>query len=289
MVSTEAREPQRFERDYSSWDEWPEQEKASFFRECDREIDEIGVVVLAGAIPAEKCDLFIEKIKAEIASAVHIEQMANERRIAKTGHTVYNLQARDPLFMDQMTFAPVVDFFRRYLGADMTLYSSEARVTPPRTGNGGWHFDGYDRIPNYFMSMNSLHYLCDSDKSNGATRYIPGTHKNFIPIADADQYEAKYINVRKGDVVLFNPYLVHSGSANHTDKTRPILINYYCRSYMKQEFNYPRMYSYIEARKLTEDQRKLLGFNTVPLSDLHELYRLVSCRNALADQNPYRM
>ncbi|WP_135554732.1 phytanoyl-CoA dioxygenase family protein [Paenibacillus cymbidii] len=281
------RAPKRMAFDFASWERLPEAEKTDFFAACDEEMDAVGVVVLAEAIPHDLCDEFIELIAGEIRSASPIERMANQRRIRQTGPTVYNMQARHPKFMAQIAYRPVIDYFRRFLGDSMTLYSCEGRVTPPGTGDGNWHYDGYARIPDYYLTMNSLHYLCDSTKENGATRYIPGTHKEFIPLAEAATREAKYIDVKKGDIVLFNPYLIHSGSANQTEKERPIIINYYCRSYMKSEFNYPRMMSYVEASKLTEDQRRLLGFEHMMLEDLHEMYRLVSCRKALADMNPY--
>ncbi|MBO9608721.1 MAG: phytanoyl-CoA dioxygenase family protein [Paenibacillaceae bacterium] len=282
-----SREPKRMAFDYANWERLPEAEIAGFFAACDKEMDAVGVVVLAEAIAHEDCDAFVELINGEIRRASPIERLANERRIQVTGPTVYNMQARHPKFMAHIAYRPVIDYFRRFLGAGMTLYSCEGRVTPPGTGDGNWHHDGHERIPNYYMTMNSLHYLCDSNKENGATRYIPGTHKEFIPVADAAKREAKYIDVKKGDIVLFNPYLIHSGSANRTGNDRPIIINYYCRPYMKTEFNYPRMMSYVEASKLTEDQRRLLGFEQMMLEDLHELYRLGSCRKALADMNPY--
>lgn len=287
MQTNAVREPRRFEADFSSWREWTATEREAMVRAWDEEMEEVGVVILSKAIGEPLCDRFIRLIDEEIAGACNIERKMNERRLAFKGYTVYNLQQRHPLFMEHIAYPPVIDYFRRFLGGSMALHSSEARVTPHGTGDAHWHFDGYDRVENYFLSMNSLHYLCDSTEENGATRYIPGTHKRFIPVEQWDNCEFRYLNVRKGDIVLFNPYLIHSGSANMSGRPRPIIINYYQRGYIKQEFDYFHMLSYNERRKLTDEQRLLLGFRNVSAADMHELYTISRGDNRLEDMDPF--
>lgn len=286
MIST-FREPIRVELDFANWEHWSEEEKAQYYRTCDSEIDEVGVVILAGAISPALCDSLAELIDKELKHLCNIERKMNERRLTHKGYTLYDLQQRHPMFMDLITFPPVVRYFRRYLGERMVLHSSQARITPQGTGDGHWHYDGYDRIKDYFLSMNSLYYLCDSTRENGATRYVPGTHKEFLSVVEAAGREFRYLDVKKGDVVMFNPYLIHSGSANHTPEDRPIIINYYQRGYIKQEFDYYHKMSYLERRKLTSDQRVLLGFNDYSAADIHELYVISKGDNRLSDMNPY--
>ncbi|MBO9606085.1 MAG: phytanoyl-CoA dioxygenase family protein [Paenibacillaceae bacterium] len=280
-------EPKRFAADYASWRSWTEDERQRMMAEWDKEMDAVGVVILSAAMSPEQCDRFVALIDEEIRGASKIEKQMNENRLSHKGYTVYNLQGRHPLFLEHIAYPPIVDYFRRFLGESMALHSSEARVTPHGTGDAHWHYDGYDRIPDYFLSMNSLHYLCDSTEENGATRYIPGTHKSFLPVEEAKRLQHRYLNVKKGDIVLFNPYLIHSGSANLSGKPRPIVINYYQRSYIKQEFDYYHMLGYMERRKLTDEQKKLLGFDHFTAADIHELYMISKGDNKLEDMNPY--
>lgn len=283
-----AREPKRVQFAYDKWNQLSAREKEAFYRECDEEIEEIGVVVLANALSPSFCDECIRLIDQEIVTASPIERKVNERRIAFKGYNVYNLQNRHPIFMQHIAYPPVTEYFRRFLGNDMKLYSSEGRVNPPGTGDAHWHYDGYDRIPDYYLSMNSIYYLCDSTKENGSTMYIPGTHKEFISIEEAKKRERQYLNVQKGDVVLFNPYLIHAGSSNQTNSPRPVIINYYVRSYIYQEFDYVRMFDHAAAKKLTREQKVLLGFYNSPARDIEELYKIVKSDANLSDTNPYQ-
>lgn len=268
------REPKRIELDYARWSGLSAETKESFYAECDREIEDIGIVILAGALSEEVCDRFIRLIDHEIQTAAPIERKINEARLKIKGYNVYNLQNRHPELMELIHYAPVVTYFRRFLGDDMKLYSSEGRVNPPGTGDAGWHYDGFDRVPNYYLSMNSIYYLVDSTKTNGSTMIVPGTHKQFLPVAEAAKGERHYLNVKKGDAVLFNPYLIHAGSANGSDRNRPVIINYYVRSYIRQDFDYPGMMSHAEAKKLTEEQRILLGFDNRPGKDIADVCRI---------------
>ncbi len=266
------RDPKRLEIPVASWTGLSTQEKEPYFAEADREIDEVGIVVVARALPGDRCEELARLIEEEIRMACHIERVMHERRKGEIGYKIYNLQSRHPAFMELIAFPFLIEYFRRFLGPRMALHSSEGALIPPGAEGGGWHYDGHDRIPGYFLSMNAIYYLCDADVRNGATRYVPGTHKEFISVQEAKSREAKYVSVKKGDLVMFNPYLIHAGSANPSDANRPVIINYYQRGYIKQGFDFPRSMSVSEVKRLTKDQRTLLGFDhRVPL-DVHELY-----------------
>jgi ectoine hydroxylase-related dioxygenase (phytanoyl-CoA dioxygenase family) len=260
----------------------------------DREIDEVGIITVAGALSEQQCDAFTAIIDSEIASFTNIERRLHDWPLGNAtyrdtkGYKVFNFQARHPAAMELVAFPLALDYFRRYLGASMVLHSSEGAVIPPGCGRDfPLHYDGYDRIPGYFLSMNAIFYLCDANAENGATRYIPGTHKEFLSRQEATQRPWKHAEVKKGDLVLFNPYLFHAGSENRSNANRPTIINYYQRSYIKQGFDYPRAMSIAEQRRLTKDQRTLLGFDHRVPTDVHELYLQYRGTNApLADMDP---
>lgn len=270
------RDPKRIELNYNHWAKLSADEKEAFFAECDLEIQEIGIVILANVLSQEQCDQYIHLINHEIQTAAPIEKKMNELNRKNRGGCVYILQNRHSEFMELMCYPPVVEYFRRFLGEDMKLYTSEGRINLPGSGDAAWHYDGFERIQDYYLSMQSIYYLVDANKENGSTMFIPGTHKEFLPVAEAAKRERKYLNVRKGDVVLFNPYLIHAASANRSKEMRPVILNYYMRSYIRQDFDYPGQLSHCEAKKLTEEQRILLGFDNRPAKDIHELYRVAN-------------
>lgn len=281
------RDPRRLSLPATDWNELTKQQKAEFFEAADREIDEIGIVVIKNALTERQCDEFVEIIRDEIRNATRMERALYEKQGPTKGYKVRNFQNRHPATLELITYPLLVEYFRRFLGPKMVLHSSEGVIIPPGTSDGPIHRDGYDLIPDYFLSMNSIFYLCDTTAENGATRYMPGTHKElFLSKEEMQQRSFKYAEVKKGDLILFNPYLVHASSANTSNGDRPVIINYYQRGYIKQEFDYTRMLNVKQAQKLTKDQRILLGYEQRMPHDIDELYLIGSSKAALADFDP---
>jgi ectoine hydroxylase-related dioxygenase (phytanoyl-CoA dioxygenase family) len=281
------RDPRRLSLPGADWKALTAEQKEEFFEQADREIHEIGILVVANVLTEQQCDEFVEIIRKEIRTATRMERALYEKQGPTKGYKVRNFQQRHPAALELITHPLVVEYFRRYLGPKMVLHSSEGVIIPPGTEDGPIHRDGYDLIPDYFLSMNSIYYLCDTTEENGATRYAPGTHKElFANNEEVRQRKFKYAEVKKGDLVLFNPYLVHASSANRSNAERPVIINYYQRGYIKQEFDYTRMLSVVEAKKLTKGQRILLGYEQRMPHDIDELYLIGSSKAALADFDP---
>lgn len=281
------REPRRLSLPGADWNELTPEQKGQFFEEADREIDEIGIVVIKNILTDRQCDEFVEIIRGEIRDATRMERALYEKQGPTKGYKVRNFQNRHPAALELIAHPVVTEYYRRYLGPRMVLHSSEGVIIPPGTNDGPTHRDGYDLIPDYFLSMNSIYYLCDTTAANGATRYMPGTHKELtLTREDMLQREFRYAEVKKGDLILFNPYLVHASSANTSNADRPVVINYYQRGYIKQEFDYTRMLSVKEAQKLTKEQRTLLGFDQRMPHDIDELYLIGSSKVALAEFDP---
>ena len=288
------RDPRRLEFSIAEWETRSSDEKNACYGEMDRELDENGILVVAGVLTPVQCDHYAELLQQELNTSSHIERVMHERRGPVDGWKVYNLVMRHRDFIELASLSFTVDYMRRFFGSDMELHSSEGAIIPPGGGNlpvkgsveedvSGWHVDGSERIAGYYLSMISIYYLCDTSRENGATRYIPGTHKEFLSKEEALQREPRYCPVSKGDMVIFNPCLWHAGSPNTSQSNRPVIINYYQRGFVKQAFDYPGTMSVADMKKLTPDQRQLLGFNRRVPRDVSEIYRF---RPELADFDP---
>lgn len=290
--STTHRDPARLEIPVAAWPQLPAAQQSAWLERIDREIDEVGIVVIAGALTPQECDNYAALLQHELDHPTAIERVMHERRRERDGFKVYNLLTRHPDFLTLACLPFTVDYMRRRLGPTTELHSSEGAITPPGGGNpppgtsdpaSGWHVDVVERIPDYFLGMISIYYLCDTAIGNGATRYIPGTHRNFIDLEEALRGEPKYCPVRKGDLVIFNPYLWHAGSPNNTDRNRPVIINYYVRGFVKPGFDHPAAFTVAEVKRLTPLQRQLLGFNRRVPRDIDEIYLF---RKEVAEFNP---
>jgi ectoine hydroxylase-related dioxygenase (phytanoyl-CoA dioxygenase family) len=276
----------RLEIPVASWGDQSPAQQQEYFEVLDKEVYGTGIVSIASALTAEQCDEFTAIIRDEIEHASRIERTLFDREGASKGYKVRAFHCRHEAAMNLIAHPFTTAFFRRYLGEDMVLHSSEGVLVPPGTSDGGLHYDGYDRIENYFLSMNSIYYLCDTTPANGATRYIPGTHKEFLDRDEVRDRPHHYASVQKGDLVLFNPYLWHGSSANSSGGDRPVIINYYQRSYIRQEFDYYRLFNARQKMRLTANQRAILGLTHPVPQDLDEIYMIGAAKNSLRDFDP---
>lgn len=117
---------------------------------------------------------------------------------------------------------------------------------PPPSKPDGWHIDTpftsteWKATPSRIFSQ--FFYYCSPVKSGGAaTMVIPASHKQTYRVADAmcgteegyrefagnvrelaqiDLSQAQEVLVDEGDVLIFNPMTLHSGSKNVTDTPR---------------------------------------------------------------------
>lgn len=266
----------RVAADYQRWADLSERDKADFFAECDNAMEQSGFVILAGALTEEECGMFVRLIDDELETSAPVERKMNEALGLTKGFNLYNLPLRHSVFMQLICFPPVVEYFRRFLGAGMKLYNSEGRVKPPGSSDESWHYDAFDRISDYCLTLVCMYFLKDVSRDGGAPMIVPDSHKSPSAASGADRKTGRCVQVRRGDAVLLHPHLVYATmSANRSDGKCYAIINQYIRAYMRQRFDYCGMLNYVQAKTLTTEQRTLLGFDHRPTRDIHEAYRIV--------------
>src|ERR1041384_2757851 len=99
LASNEAsvhRDPKRVEIPFARWTQLPAEKKTHYFDLVDREIKENGIVVLAQALTADRCDQYVRLLQYELDHATRIERVMHERRSKRDGGKIYNLPTRHP-------------------------------------------------------------------------------------------------------------------------------------------------------------------------------------------------
>jgi ectoine hydroxylase-related dioxygenase (phytanoyl-CoA dioxygenase family) len=115
-----------------------------------------------------------------------------------------------------------------------------------------WHQDRGYMIPH--VSLNTINFwipLQDVDESNGAMRYIAGSHKEYQPhrreddlhphvlTTDAEEDKAIICKMKKGDVVMHHPLSLHGSGPNTTDKPR-LAWSLHFGAYGRLEYLHPK-------------------------------------------------
>lgn len=163
---------------------------------------------------------------------------------------------------------------RQVLGDDFKLSSLNARSARPLTN---WvqplHCDT-GALPDERGNKvcNVIWMLDDFTPENGATRFVPGTHRagrlpqEVLADPEAPHPDERLVLGKAGTVVVMNTHLWHGGTANRTDKPRLALHSFYCRRDEAQQQYQKKLLSQEVQRRLSDDLRWLLALDD-PLND----------------------
>jgi ectoine hydroxylase-related dioxygenase (phytanoyl-CoA dioxygenase family) len=131
----------------------------------------------------------------------------------------------------------------RVLGPDFLLSSITANIAGPGGAAMALHPDqGYipPPWPPYPLVANIMWMLDDFTPENGATRFVPGSHRG-APGGQADQAraaDAVPVTGRAGSVLCFDGRVLHQTGANTTaDVLRHGVLTYCCRPWIRQQEN----------------------------------------------------
>jgi phytanoyl-CoA hydroxylase len=160
-----------------------------------------------------------------------------------------------PVALDLVHHPGVVDVVSKIAGAHLAHWDGRVKcmqsmlfLKPPGLQGQAWHQD--ERfIPTRDRSLvGAWIALDDATIENGCLWVIPGSHRNgllyqsqphgrpdeFDPTDEAfgfDDSAGVAVEVRTGDVVFFNGYLLHRSLKNRSDHTRRALVNHYMNAW----------------------------------------------------------
>ncbi len=126
------------------------------------------------------------------------------------------------------------------------------------------------RLPDTQLQVSAMWALDDFTAENGATRVVPGSHKNAPSAsADTDYSEDDIVQavMPRGSLLLYLGTTVHGGSANRSDVPRAGLINTYSLGWLRQEenqyLNVPREVAMTHSKSI----QRLMGYCSHPSAD----------------------
>lgn len=228
-----------------------------------------GLVIIPNILSEQEILILREELETAIA-----EDLTRYNNVFDKG-MVHNCMLRGK-HMAKILDNPVINkYVNSVLSDTCILYAYQSSSLAPGQGNYGGriHVDSPRFIPGYITNLGVILPLDNFTEENGATYYLEGSH--LSPNApDTDEFfkKAKRACCNAGDMIVFNPRCFHAAGKNTTDVARHALTLNYCRSYMRQRFDYPRLVPPELMKQFSEDGKRLLGMNVRMPTSLEEFY-----------------
>jgi len=159
---------------------------------------------------------------------------------------VFGLLDKGPEFVSLVEHPVAMALMRHLLDPAFLLSSITANITGPAGHRMGLHYD-QDYVPQPWppipMVANIIWMLDEFTESNGATRFVPGSH-----LEDHEGWTAERVIRREpetiavtggaGSLVCLDGRVLHQTGANTTDgERRHGVIAYYCQPWIRQQEN----------------------------------------------------
>jgi ectoine hydroxylase-related dioxygenase (phytanoyl-CoA dioxygenase family) len=237
-----------------------------------RQLDEVGLLVLNDFISVERCAALNQRL-AEIFAALGEHAGAEFKQEPQTDRLA-NLVEHGELFENAITEPKVLAAVTHVLGPDFKLSSLNARSARPHSD---WtqplHCDT-GALPDERGNKvcNVIWLLDDFTPENGATRFVPGSHRagrlpqDVLADASAPHPDEVLVLGKAGAVAVVNAHVWHGGTANRTAKPRLAMHSFYCRRDQPQQQYQKRLLSLEAQQRLSPALRQLLALDD-PLND----------------------
>ncbi len=234
-----------------------------------------GIAVIPAVLPPP----LVELLRTELEAAME-EDAVNYPDVFDKG-MVHNCMVRGPKMANLLENQTLNSYLNACFSDTCIVYAYQSSSLPPNQGNYGSrvHVDSPRFIPGYSTNMGVMFPLNDFTEANGATYYARGSHLvEELPSNDEFFATAQRAYCKAGDMILLNPRLVHAAGVNQTQTTRHALTIDFCRSYMRQRFDLPRLIPQEIINGMGKNALRLIGMNVRVPTSLDDFYLPVEQR-----------
>ena len=230
-----------------------------------------GCVVIPGVLSPE----YVARAKLDLGTAIEREAEYH----GGTAYTDYGMvlvcSIYGGAFLELFDQPKLLVPFDTVLGPGNIVYAYTSSSMPPGKTNYSRriHRDCPRLIPGYPTNVGATILLDDFTEENGATWYLPGSHRRETAPSDAEfARDAKRLVAPAGTVFFFDALLWHAGGENRTSSWRHALTLNMCRPFMKQRLDLPRMMADMDLSGVSNVALQKLGFLAQVPASLDEYY-----------------
>ena len=211
-----------------------------------RQLQDEGFCVITGVLSPDE----LERARAGLDRAVELTRQAmgakHDARLDPNEANVraYNLPAADPVFLDLLRHPAAMETVEELLGPHALVSNFTANIALPGSGSMKLHSDQALVVPppwHHPWAMNVIWCLDDVHEANGATRYLPGSHRfRTLEEVPADAMERTLpFEAPAGSFIVMEGRLWHTSGRNVTaDEQRRMLFAYYSSDFIRQQANW---------------------------------------------------
>lgn len=210
------------------------------------------------------------KLKIKTSKAITVE--SNWHRSTDDENLVVFCPYYDNYFLE-VAEQYVFDAVNELLGLDSIFYNySNSRLQP-----GQGNFSSHIHVERYYNSgylegVGVMLLLDDFAEVNGATWFLLGSHQQQEKPEQTFFFQhAKRLIAPAGSIVLFHPNIWHAGGVNKSSASRDALTMSFCRPYMKQRLDYPRLLN-DKLHEYSDAIKQKLGVYAQSPKSLEEFY-----------------
>lgn len=209
------------------------------------------------------------------------DTLADDRpALAREDPFLWNPQNKDIRFLEMLFRPPIIEevlkhflndpWFKQipqdepnYILRNLLVRSSHKRLP--------MHIDSL--LPyagEHVFVMQASIILEDQSEANGCTVVVPGSHTSGGYVDQSAFDIAIPLETRAGDVVIWDSRIWHGAGENKTDGTRWAMIGTFTRWWLKQMFNITDNMPQEIYEQLTDSQKAVMGFCSIPHNNEQE-------------------
>ncbi len=179
-----------------------------------------------------------------------------------------DLLAYDPVFADLAMHPGAIPYVGGLLTDDWVLSNFTGNNALPGSGSMNAHCDQSTIMPEPWPELTCLNViwcLDDVDEGNGATRYLPGSHRytRFSEVPADPKAGMRSFEAGAGSAIIMHGRMWHtSGENTSTDRERVMLFAFYRRGYLRLQANWWQIIPPDARRTLSPELQDRLGLTS---------------------------